>query len=108
MTKISGEGDNDYPPIVAGGRLQNSQRAILAAVVDEDHFMRAARQRVENGRQPLKQLGKHLFFVVDRNGDRNAHGRILEWSGPACFSSMGRPDTVLAAGVPGNRPYSTV
>ena len=58
------------------GRLgQHLERPIRAAVVDEHHLVRPARDVVQHPTQTGEQLGQHLLLVEHRDRDRQARRR---------------------------------
>ena len=88
---------------IGGRRLADElEGAVVRAVVDEHHLVRAARQRVEDGGEPAVELREHRLLVVERDRDRDArrqngglsHGcslSIFTWS-----AARARPALLIA------------
>ena len=58
--------------IALGGGFEHPKSSVGTAIVHENHFVRTAGERVEDGSGPANELGHNRFFVVDRDGDGDA------------------------------------
>jgi hypothetical protein len=72
MPEIAGKRYEDDARVLPGSYFDESDGAIGAAVVNEEQFMWTAGKRIEDSQRAAQEFGQNTFFVVQRDGEREA------------------------------------
>ena len=72
VTEVARELDADDAVVRSRGSVDQLERAVGAAVVDEHDLVRPAGEVVEHRGEAAKELREHLLLVVEGDRDRNA------------------------------------
>ena len=70
VAKIAGERDGDQAGILHGGLFEDGASAVGAPVIDDNNFVRPARECDQDIVEALQEFRQNRFFVVDGNGYR--------------------------------------
>jgi hypothetical protein len=72
VPEVPRQGDDHQARVVSCGFLDQGQRAVPAAIVDQHDLVRAAGDAIEDGAQAPEQLADALLLVMQGNRDRDA------------------------------------
>ena len=82
VAKVTGEGDYRDSRIAVASSLQDMHASIGTPIINEQDFMWAARNPIQNSANSSQKLGQDALLVINRHRDGEAKFRVdaLDWS----------------------------